>query len=190
MVMFGLTCWQAITTGDDKEDDMSEPREPAQTRLELDPDGFAKVERLVAYEMGNTLLMLNLELQSRFGLRAEEYQVYLLIVLSTVQRFVRARETDSPYLGRIPLTPDRAGSISRRRISEVLGIPLETVRRIAARLLERGLIVEVRRGQLATPGGTLQALGQDETPEAIARRLISSVNAMIRSGALRFTDRD
>lgn len=164
---------------------MSKPREDGQTRLEFDPEGFAEVERLVAYEMGNALLMLNLELQHRFGLRAEEYQVFLLIVLSTVQRFARASGPGDAHLRRAPLPLDQSSSISRRRISEVLDIPLETVRRIVARLLERGLIVERSRGSLSTNGGTLESLGQDATPERTARRFVATSNAMIRLGAVR-----
>lgn len=169
---------------------MSEQREGGQSRLELDPAGFADAERLVAYEMGNTLLMLNLELQHRFGLRSEEYQVHLLIVLSTVQRFVRDSDGEREYWRRTPLPAAQFSSISRRRISEVLGIPFETVRRIVARLLERGLIVEQRRGMLSTPGGTLEALGEDAIPEKIVRRFISAVNTMIRVGAIRSADKE
>lgn len=164
---------------------MNELQADIQTRLELDPEAFAAVERLITYEMGNTLLMVNLELQQRFGLRAEEYQVYLLIVLSTVQRFVRDRKADRAFFGRTPLPPDRSGSISRRRISEVLGIPFETVRRIVRGLLDRGLIVERGRGCLSTPGGTLAVLGRDSTPERTARRFVSTANAMLRLGAVR-----
>lgn len=169
---------------------MSDTQTGCQTRLDFDPDGYAAVERLVAYEMGNALLMLNLELQQRVGMRAEEYQVYLLIVLTTVQRFVRSNDADTTYLGRTPLPSDHSGSISRRRISEVLGIPLETVRRIVARLLECGLIVERRRGSLSTPGGTLESLGADATPEKIVRRFINTVNTMIRIGAIRTREMD
>jgi len=68
-------------------------------RLILDPEGFAEKERLVSYEMGNALLMLNLELQRNFGLRAEEYQVFMLIILSTVQRFVRNPGSEVTLLG-------------------------------------------------------------------------------------------
>lgn len=164
---------------------MSEPQEGGQPLLKFDPDGFAEVERLVAYEMGNALLMLNLELQHRFGLRAEEYQVFLLIVLSTVQRFAHASDAGDAHLRRAPLPLDRSSSISRRRISEVLGIPLETVRRIVARLLEGELIVERSRGSLSTKGGTLESLGQDATPERTARRFVATANAMIRLGAAR-----
>lgn len=164
--------------------------EAGQPRLEFDPDGFAEAERLVAYEIGDALLMLNLELQQRYDLRAEEHQVFLLIVLCTAQRFVRSTDADSDYLGRTPLPPELSSSISRRRISEVLGIPLKTVRRIVTRLLERGMIVEKSRGKLSTPGGTLKSLGEDAIPEKIVRRFITAINRMIRVGAIRATDRD
>lgn len=163
---------------------MTDPRKGTQTRLEFDPEGFTKAERLVAYEMGNALLMLNLELQKRFDLRAEEYQVYLLIILSTVQRFARTTGIDDPHVCRAPLPASHAGSISRRRIAEVLGIPLETVRRIVRRFLDMGLIIERGRGGLCTPGGTLLKLSEDMAHEKIIRRFVATINTMIRLGAI------
>jgi len=155
-----------------------------QARLDFDGDRFEEVARLVSYEVGNTLLMMNLEVQRHFGLRAEEYQVFMLIVLSTVQRFARDGESDSAFHGSAPLSADLSGAISRRRISETLEIPLETVRRIVGRLLARGMIVERRRGSLSTSGGTLAALGKDAVPERVARRFGSNANAMIGLGVL------
>jgi len=162
---------------------MRDPGEQDRARLVLDPDGFARRERLVAYEIGNTLLMLNLELQQRFGLRAEEYQIFLLIVISTVQRFARAPGDNEALLDRTPLPPEASGSISRRRIAETLEIPLETVRRAVAGLLVRGMIVERRRGCLSTPGGTLAELATDALPERMARKILSVSNVMTRHGA-------
>lgn len=167
---------------------LSKPRCKSQFRLELNPLGFARSERLVAYEMANSMLMLNLDLQQRVGLRAEEYQVYLLIVVATVQRFVQSGDAEIIHFGRSPLPADLSGAISRRRISEVLGIPLETVRRIVARLLESGMIEERGRGRLSTRGGTLEGLSEDATPERIVRRFVSTVNTMIRVGALNRTE--
>ena len=92
---------------------MREFGEKGSQRLMLDPEGYAARERLVAYEIGNTLLMLNLELQRTFGLRAEEFQVFMLIVMSTVQRFARDRNPNESWLDRTPLPPEAAGSISR-----------------------------------------------------------------------------
>lgn len=159
---------------------MKEERNGALVRLELDSDGFAKAERLVAYEIGNALLMLNLELQQHLKLRAEEYQVYLLIVLSTVQRFARAASPDDAFVDSTPLPDSHTGTISRRRIADVLGIPVETVRRIVARFLDAGLIVERRRGGLASHGGMLGILSGDDPHEKITRRLITSINSLLR----------
>lgn len=155
------------------------------TRIELDARGLAAVERLVAYETGNALLMMNLSLQQRFDLRAEEYQVFMLIVLSTVQRFVRDDHADMAHLGNAPLPQRLSGGISRRRISETLGIPPETARRIAALLLERGMIVERRRGCLSTAGGTLGVLSADAVPEKIASGFLKVASTMLRLGAAR-----
>ena len=162
---------------------MRDLEELGRARLELDPEGFARRERLVAYEIGNTLLMLNLELQQRFGLRAEEYQVFLLIVMATVQRLARAPGDNEALLDRTPLPPEESGSISRRRIAESLEIPLETVRRTVAGLLARGMVVERRRGCLSTPGGTLEQLGTDALPERMARTILSMSNVMPKLGA-------
>lgn len=62
-------------------------------RLELARQEFGRVERPVAHEMRNALLMLNLKLQARSCLRAEGYRVYMLSVLSTAQRFMRGSES-------------------------------------------------------------------------------------------------
>lgn len=152
-------------------------------RLRFDRDGYAKVERLVAYEVGNSLLMLNLELQRAFGLRAEEYQIFMLIVFATVQRFARDSNQDERYIANQPLPPEYRRSISRRRISETLGIPLETVRRTTARLLDRRMIEERQRGQLSTKGGTLKLLSEKGVSEDIAARFLRVANGMVELGA-------
>jgi hypothetical protein len=152
-------------------------------RLVLNPEGFRQRERLFAYRTGNTLLMINLKLQQHFGLRAEQYQVFMLIVLSTVQRLARDTEADEALLTRSPLPSEATGSISRRRIAETLGIPLETVRRTVAGLIERGMVVERRRGCLSTPGGTLESLAEAALPERVARLFLAECNAMVRFGA-------
>lgn len=162
---------------------MRDHGEKGRERLMLDPEGFARRERLVAYETGNPLLMLNLELQQRFGLRAEEYQIFMLIVLSTLQRFARNPGPDDRWPDRTPLSPEATGSISRRRISETLVIPFETVRRTVADLLARGMIVERSRGCLSTSGGTLAVLGKEALPERMARRFLNVSNTMTRLGA-------
>jgi DNA-binding transcriptional ArsR family regulator len=159
------------------------PRRPA--ALAIDAGGFRAAERAAAYAIGNFLMNGPLTLQRHFGLRAEAFQVLLLIVLATAQRYARAPETDPDYLDRRPLPPGLRGAISRRRIAEVLGVPLETVRRHVAELMARGLVEERARGQLATPGGTLARLSGDDTPRRIAVQLLAAVNTLLRHGVAR-----
>jgi CRP-like cAMP-binding protein len=162
----------------------------AQARLELDVEGFEKTERLVAYELANMMLLLTLEVQKTYGLRAEDHQVFTLIALSTVQRFARLPTHDAAHMTRAPLPVQYASSISRRRISEVLGIPFETVRRIVKELLARGLIVERSRGALSTAGGTLEHLSKNGKNEHVTRRYITTVNTLMRLGALVMVSKD
>jgi hypothetical protein len=157
-------------------------------RIRLDDDGFGAVERLAAYEIGNLVLTQMLALQRHFGLRAELHQVFLVIVLATVQRYVRNPDADPEYVDRRPLSPTLAGGISRRRVAEVLDIPFETVRRHCVELLRRGLVVEHARGQLSTPGGTLEGLSADEIPRKLTGQIAGAGNALLRLGALRCDD--
>jgi len=152
--------------------------------LLIDPDGFEAAERLAAYEMANTLLRMNLRLQSALGMRPEEFQVFLVIVLGTTQRFVRSAAPAPEFLTRAPLPAALAGYVSRRRIADVLGVPLETVRRHVRRLLSCGLVVERRRGRLTTPGGTLKRLAGHGVPAGLLGDVAALVNALLRQGAL------
>lgn len=151
--------------------------------LHLDKAQFANVERLVAYEVGNALLLLNFELQRAFGLRAQEHQIFMVIVFATVQRYMRSGAVDERFLGNMPLPSDHRGSISRRRICDALDIPLETVRRTVARLLALGMIEEKARGQLSTKGGTLQGLSEHGISERVCAHFLRVTNYMLEVGA-------
>lgn len=150
----------------------------------LDAQGFLAAERLAVYEMVNALLTMELDLQAALDLRAEERQVFAAIAIATVQKFVRTAGPKSPHVGNAPLPRDLAGHISRRRVADALGLPLETTRRHVARLIERGLVVEVRRGQLQTPGGTLARLSENRATLRMARQFLSVIRAFERLGAL------
>lgn len=154
-------------------------------RLKLDKDGFAANERLAANDLGNTLLASLLRLQQHFDLRAEAFQVFFVIVLATVQKVLRNPDMDAAARGTAPLLPEQRGGISRRRIAEVLGIPLETVRRHTSQLLQDGMIEERGRGHLSTRGGTLASLSQAGIPFDIAQDFLAVVNAMAKRGAIR-----
>jgi len=152
-------------------------------RVSIDLDVFHSVERLATYEVANAVLEAQLRIQQHFGLRAEECQVLMVIVLATVQRYVRQSGADRAYFDDTPLPEQERGAISRRRISEVLGVPFETVRRHVDTLLGRGMIVERSRGKLSTPGGTLSAASRADLPVGVAQIFISVVNALLRIGA-------
>ncbi len=154
-------------------------------RLKIDKPGFTANERIVANDMGNTILGAMLRMQQHFGLRAEPFQVFFVIVLATVQKLLRnPDEMDPATRGTAPLRPEHCGTISRRRIAEVLDIPLETVRRHVAQLLAEGLLEERGRGELCSRDGILVSLSQADIPLDVARDFVSVVNAMGRRGAL------
>lgn len=152
--------------------------------LRLDRARFAEVERLAVYEIANTVLLAQIELQRAFGLRAEEFQVFYLIAIATAQRHVRGGSRATNLLDATPLAPAQSGAISRRRIAETLAIPLETVRRHVEKLMARGLVVERGRGRIATPGGTLARLSTNGVTTELARQQVALANALIQLGVL------
>lgn len=152
--------------------------------LSIDSERFHEVERLAAYQMANALLLMETDLQRCLGLRTEERQVFFAIVLETVQRFARASTAESPDVGNAPLPVRHRGHISRRRIAKTLGIPLETVRRHVARLIDQGLVAEPRCGQLSTGGGTLARLTSEGLPLSFGRSFLSVVKEFDRLGVL------
>lgn len=153
--------------------------------IAVDAEGFSASERLASYEIANTLLTMKLRIQKAFGLRPEELQVFLVIVLATVQRYVRNPEVAPQFKSAIPLSQELSGFVSRRGIAEAMGIPLETVRRHVKRLIERGLVVERTRGCLSTRGGTLARLNATDTPMALAGDIAALCGSLLRMGAFR-----
>jgi biotin operon repressor len=161
--------------------------QPGRTRargLRLEPERFAEVERLAIYEIGNAVLLAHSNLQRAFGLRAEEFQVFYLVAIATAQRHVRGASRDAAKLDNTPLDPEQSGAISRRRISETLGIPLETVRRHVTKLVAQGLLVERGRGRIATSGGTLARLSATGVTRDLARQQVALANALIQLGVV------
>lgn len=148
-------------------------------RLEVAPDGLAQSERLVAYEMVNALLVSTIELQRSFAMRPLEFQIFMVIAMASVQRFIRNAERDGAYRDATPLPAAYRGTISRRRIAEMLDLPLETVRRHVAQLIERGEIIETGRGLLSTGGGTLQRATAAGCITSMAQRLLGVANRML-----------
>ena len=145
---------------------------------------FEAVERPIAFAMVNAILAIQIDLQKAMKLRPEECIVFLVIVAATVQRFMRAPTDGEELLTRQQLPPEYRGHISRRRIAEALDLPFETVRRHVDRLLARQLVVEKRRGQVSTPGGTLARFSAHGTTLSVARQFLGVVRTMDRLGAV------
>lgn len=137
--------------------------------------------------MANAVLEIQIILQGRLKLRPEECLVFLAVIAATVQRFARSATPDSDHLTREPIPPELRSSISRRRLSDSLGIPLETVRRHIARLKERGLVVEHGRGQLSSSGGTLRIMGDSGDTRRIASQFTGVTNSFLKLGVLQTT---
>lgn len=145
---------------------------------------FEAAERPIAYAMVNAILAIQTDLQKSIGLRPEACLVFLVIAAATVQRFVRTPIQDGSLLTRKALPPEYRGHISRRRIAETLGLPVETVRRHVSQLMQRQLVVETGHGRLSTPGGTLARFSETGTTLSIARQFLSTVRTMERYGAI------
>jgi hypothetical protein len=85
------------------------------------------------------------------GMRPAKLVVYLVIVLATVQKYLRSPTSDNRGID--PMIEADCAQISRRAIAESTGIPRENVRRIVRELLEEGRIVEAPGGFVRQPPG-------------------------------------
>ena len=165
----------------------SNPEERS-TSLELDRERLLEAERPLSYDMVNSLLLTTIELQRLFAMRPLEFQVFMVIAMATVQRYVREAGRDPAFEDGTPLPPELRGTISRRRVAETLDLPLETVRRTVARLIARGEVIESGRGLLSTGGGTLQRASAQGATLAVTMRYLAIANRMLQVGAARIRD--
>jgi len=146
--------------------------------LRFDPESFERMQRLAMYEIVSALLDVTGDVHRTLDLRPDACQIYMLIAVSAVQRYARA--PDEAHVGAGPLPTKEIGTISRRRLADASGLPRETVARHVRNLIERGLVVEHGRGQLATPPGLLRDLAPTGLPERLARRSAALANALTR----------
>ncbi|WP_281967318.1 hypothetical protein [Roseovarius nanhaiticus] len=147
--------------------------------VQVDSEQFASKQRLAIYEIVNGMLNLVADIQATMSLRPEPAQIYTLIAISSAQKFVRA-PNQSDFTGHTPLPVDMIGTVSRRRISDITGIPRETVARHVRHLMERGLVVETGVGKLATPPGVLMDLAPTGLPERMMRETVTLAQKLVR----------
>ncbi|MBI3440191.1 MAG: hypothetical protein HY054_16325 [Proteobacteria bacterium] len=87
--------------------------------------------------------------QSYYGLDLESLAIHLCVNDATMKPFM---SLDAAEIPSVPSLPEQMrGSISRRAVSEVTGLPRETVRRKVQAMVDRGLIIVDEKDQLRTP---------------------------------------
>lgn len=65
--------------------------------FELDPQGFTASERMISYDTVNSFLLSIIELQKVFAMRPLEFQIFMVIAMASVQRFIREPCHDPDY---------------------------------------------------------------------------------------------
>jgi len=155
--------------------------------LRLELESFERVQRLARYEIASAGLDVTGDMHRTLALRPDACQIYMLIAVSAIQRFVRA--PDELHVGGDPLPTRAIGTISRRRLADASGLPRETVARHVRNLIESGRVVEHGRGQLTVPPGLLHDLEPTGLLERMARRSVALANALNRLEVLVPADR-
>lgn len=157
---------------------MSTDDHPAAT-IHIDAEQFASKQRLAIYEIVNGMLNMLADIQRTMDLRPEPAQIYTLIAIAAAQKFVRAPNRGD-FTGLTPLPIDMIGTVSRRRLSDITGIPRETVARHVRQLMERGLVVETGVGKLATPPGVMSDLEPTGLPQRMMRETATLTQKLVR----------
>jgi len=154
-----------------------------------DSERFANNQRLATYEIVNGMLNLVADIQATLDLRPEPAQIYTLIAISASQKYIRDPNKGG-FNGCNPLPVEMIGTISRRRLSDITGIPRETVARHVRKLIERGMVVETGVGKLATPPGLLLELQPTGLPERMVREAATLAQKLLRLGFLEIGEQD
>jgi hypothetical protein len=156
---------------------------PETTSLVLRHDRLKALARPAAYQMTNSFLRQHDVYARHLGMRPNKLLVYLVIVVATVQRLMRAG-LPPHWLGTTPMHRGIVGFISRRGISGATGLPRENVRRIVDELAAEERLIFGPRGSLANKGGVM------ERPETIpillelAHEIAASAELLMRLGIL------
>lgn len=167
----------------------SDPNLPQATggteRLLLDAERFSELRRPALYALTNTIVSMLSDMGRAWEMKPAELQVFMIIGVSGLQRFVRIKPLPLEHSGDAPLPTELRSGISRRQIAELTGLSREGVRRTVIRLMERGLIIEPTRGLLVHPPGMLQNGSRIFSTEAMLRPYVSLVEQLIRMGVVK-----
>lgn len=153
--------------------------------LEFDKSRHLEVWRLAAYSAANCLVSMQLKEMKLYGLRPAELLVFDTIALASVQRGVRNLRKFDPSIADLRPTNESNGTISRRRVAETTGIPRANVGRILTRLMDRGMVIEVGRGQLQVPIGIVLQGAYACDLEEVFTPIIQMMDQFVRLGIVR-----
>lgn len=157
-------------------------------RLMPDKEAFDTGQRRALSAIVNGLLNLQSDLQETLDLLPEICQIYMIIAISGSQRYTRTA-LPGAFDGDAPLPQEMIGSVSRRRIADITGIPRETVARHVRALIERGFVVETGVGKLITPPGLLRDIGPTGLPDRLLSEFASTAQKRVKLGVLKIETR-
>lgn len=156
--------------------------------LSIDEAALLTVEHHALYEAANTVLHVWLDMQTIHMLRAEPFLIYLTVAVASTQRSARKPPPTVPDPTHSPLGPEIRSHISRRRLAEVTGIPLETVRRHVLALIASGHVTELGRGRLTATPGVVRRLAEKNMHTHSVHQFVASINRMSRLGFVRLSN--
>jgi hypothetical protein len=156
-------------------------------KISIDPAAASADARLVAFTLGNGLLIEHQQLSVALDLKPVALLVWLTVSIASAQRYMRQHPRDPAYRGAVALPDELSGSISRRAIARATGLPAETVRRCVADLVAQGRMEVLPDGSVRTPPGNINRVGP-EPMQAILTAFAHQAESLLQAGVLRVVD--
>lgn len=154
-------------------------------RLLLDLGRYSEVRRPALYALTNSIVSMLSDMGRAWEMKPAELQVFMIIGVAGLQRFVRMTPLPVEHSGDAPLPTQFRSGISRRQIAELTGLSRESVRRTVIRLMERGLVIEPTRGLLVHAPGTMLKAIEVFSPDDMLRPFVSMFEQLIRMGVVK-----
>jgi hypothetical protein len=155
-------------------------KKPAAQRMEIVHAEIDRNFRAVAYAMVNSYLNQQRIMADALGMTIVELTVFLIVSVAGVQRLVRQPDIPEQMRGTEPLPVFLVGTISRRAVAEASGLPRETVRRIIAKLIRRGHLIESGPRAVATARGSARREHYEHVPSLLAIETLHLIGELQR----------
>jgi biotin operon repressor len=182
------TQWRPVGAGTQMAHDEAERSEtmPA-PRLRIDQDCLHANRRLAVYAIVNATIALNSEMGRAWDMRPAELQIFMMIGLASIQRYVRMTPIPEAYRDIEPLPDAFKSGISRRQLAELTGLSREGVRRAVLKLMARGVVIESQRGQLVHAEGLMKAGNARYSVEQMLQPFLAMTEQLLRLGIIHIT---